>query len=105
MRVAKSLLITGWVSSFSIPISTLCAPPNPLSIPIQLTHPLNYATAAAPDGKRLVKISVIAGKGQIFVMNADSSNSVQITWVPRLVHPETLGSFGEPFRFPTLLLN
>ena len=52
---------------------------SPLSIPTQLTHSLNYATSAAPDGRKLVTVTVIAGKGQIFVMNVDGSNPVQIT--------------------------
>jgi TolB protein len=66
-------------AAISLVASVACEAASPLSIPIQLTHSLNYATAAAPDGKRLVTITVIAGKGQIFVMNVDGSNPVQIT--------------------------
>ncbi len=77
--LAKPFLILAFVSTFGIVASTVHAAANPLSIPIQLTHSLNYATAAAPDGKRLVTISVIANRGQIFVMNVDGSNPVQIT--------------------------
>jgi TolB protein len=51
----------------------------PLTLPYQLTHSLNYAAAPSPDGKKLVTITVIAGKGQIFVMNVDGSELVQIT--------------------------
>ena len=79
MHLAKPFLILAFTSTFSIAASPVHAAANPLSIPIQLTHSLNYATAAAPDGKRLVTISVIANKGQIFVMNVDGSNPVQIT--------------------------
>ena len=74
--VAKCFLIT---SAITFVASIACKAASPLSIPIQLTHFLNYATAAAPDGKKLVTITVIAGKGHIFVMNVDGSNPVQIT--------------------------
>jgi TolB protein len=77
--LAKPFLILASISTFGIVASTVHAAANPISIPIQLTHSLNYATAAAPDGKRLVTISVIANTGQIFVINVDGSNPVQIT--------------------------
>src|SRR6266568_7203803 len=79
MRMEKSFLIMAVIGWCGFIASTACEAASPLSIPTQLTHSLNYATAAAPDGKRLVTISVIAGKGQIFVMNVDGSDSVQIT--------------------------
>jgi TolB protein len=53
--------------------------PSPLSLPFQLTHTLNYAASPSPDGKKLVTVTVIAGKGQLFVMNSDGSGFVQIT--------------------------
>ena len=51
----------------------------PMTIPYQLTHSLNMDPSPNPDGKRLVYISVTAGKEQLFVMNPDGSHSVQIT--------------------------
>jgi TolB protein len=50
-----------------------------LSIPIEITHAQNFDPSPSPDGKRLVYISVISGKEQLFVMNVDGSNSVQLT--------------------------
>jgi TolB protein len=79
MRFPKCFLIIGIIGCFSFASSTASDGASPLCIPIQLTHSLNYATAPAPDGRRLVTISVIAGRGQIFVMNVDGSHSVQIT--------------------------
>ena len=79
MHFAKCFLIMGIIGWFTFAGSTTSDGASPLCIPIQLTHSLNYATAPAPDGKRLVTISVIAGKGQIFVMNVDGSHPVQIT--------------------------
>src|SRR5713101_639403 len=79
MGPAQPFLLLAFVSTFGIVASTVHPAVNPLSIPTQLTHSLNYATAPAPDGKRLVTISVIANKGQIFVMNVDGSHPVQIT--------------------------
>jgi TolB protein len=51
----------------------------PLTIPYQLTHSQNMDPSPNPDGKRLVFISVIAGKEQLFTMNADISAAIQIT--------------------------
>ena len=51
----------------------------PLTIPYQLTHSQNMDPSPNPDGKRLVFISVIAGKEQLFTMNADTSDAIQIT--------------------------
>ncbi|PYM01786.1 MAG: hypothetical protein DMF13_07225, partial [Verrucomicrobia bacterium] len=64
MHFAKCFLIMGIIGWFTFAGSTTSDGASPLCIPIQLTHSLNYATAPAPDGKRLVTISVIAGKGQ-----------------------------------------
>lgn len=50
-----------------------------LSIPVQITHAQNYDPSPSPDGKKLVFISLIAGKEQLFTMNVDGSNIVQIT--------------------------
>jgi TolB protein len=79
MHLTKCLLIIGTVGwlAFTSPMGSEAA--RPLSIPFQLTHSLNYATAPSPDGKKLVTISVIANKGQIFVMDVDGSHPVQIT--------------------------
>ena len=68
MRIEKFFLIMAVIGWCGFIASTACEAASPLSIPTQLTHSLNYATAAAPDGKKLVTISVIANKGQIFVM-------------------------------------
>jgi TolB protein len=79
MRIAKCFLILGSIGWLDFAGLTASQAASPLCIPVQLTHSLNYATAPAPDGKRLVTITVIAGKGQIFVMNVDGSHPVQIT--------------------------
>src|SRR6202023_4028229 len=52
---------------------------RPLSIPIQITHAQNFDPSPSPDGKRLVYISVISGKEQLFTMNVDGSNVAQLT--------------------------
>src|SRR5215469_10657944 len=51
----------------------------PLAIPIQITHAQNFDPSPSPDGKRLVFISVISGKEQLFTMNVDGSNIAQLT--------------------------
>jgi TolB protein len=51
----------------------------PLTLPYQLTHSQNMDPSPSPDGKRLVYISVTAGKEQLFTMNTDGSAPLQIT--------------------------
>src|ERR1700704_940713 len=51
----------------------------PLSIPVQLTHAENFDPSPSPDGKRLVFISLISGKEQLFTMDADGKNISQLT--------------------------
>src|SRR5207248_1353486 len=58
---------------------TLHARDIPLSIPVQITHAQNFDPSPSPDGKRLVYISMVSGKEQLFTMNVDESNSVQLT--------------------------
>ncbi len=50
-----------------------------ISIPIQLTHAQNFDPSPSPDGKKLVFISVISGKEQLFTMDADGKNISQLT--------------------------
>jgi TolB protein len=50
-----------------------------ISIPIQLTHAQNLDPSPSPDGKKLVFISVISGKEQLFTMDADGKNIGQLT--------------------------
>jgi TolB protein len=50
-----------------------------VSIPVQITHAQNFDPSPSPDGKRLVYISMISGKEQLFTMDVDGSNSAQLT--------------------------
>jgi len=50
-----------------------------ISIPVQLTHAQNFDPSPSPDGKKLVFISVISGKEQLFTMDADGKNIAQLT--------------------------
>jgi TolB protein len=50
-----------------------------ISIPVQITHAQNFDPFPSPDGKKLVFISSISGKEQLFMMNVDGSEVVQIT--------------------------
>lgn len=52
---------------------------KPMAIPIQITHAQNSDASPSPDGKRLVFISMVSGKEQLFTMGVDGSNPVQIT--------------------------
>jgi TolB protein len=50
-----------------------------MSIPVQISHAQNFDPFPSPDGKKLVFVSLISGKEQLFTMNVDGSNVVQIT--------------------------
>src|SRR5437867_8402601 len=50
-----------------------------ISIPIQLTHAQNFDPAPSPDGKKLVFISTLSGKEQLFTMDAGGKNIAQLT--------------------------
>jgi TolB protein len=50
-----------------------------ISIPIQLTHAQNFDPAPSPDGKKLVFISMLSGKEQLFTMDVDGKNIAQLT--------------------------
>ena len=76
MRILKGLFVAVLMTC---PVARTTLAATPLSIPFQVSHSLNYAVAPAPDGKRLVIVSVISGKGQLFVMNVDGSQPNQIT--------------------------
>jgi TolB protein len=45
----------------------------------QLTHTAKYDPSLSPDGKRMVYITVVEGKEQLFIMNVDGTGAVQIT--------------------------
>src|ERR1700733_3806072 len=65
--------------SFAVLACASAVAAAPITIPYQLTHSLNMDPSPNPDGKRLVYISVTAGKEQLFVMDSDGSHSVQVT--------------------------
>jgi Tol biopolymer transport system component len=50
-----------------------------ISIPVQITHAQNFDPFPSPDGKKLVFISMLSGKEQLFTMDVDGSNVVQLT--------------------------
>src|SRR5262249_8983547 len=50
-----------------------------VSIPVQITHAQNFDPFPSPDGKKLVFISMLSGKEQLFTMDVDGSNIVQLT--------------------------
>src|SRR5207248_6163009 len=47
-----------------------------ISIPVQITHAQNFDPFPSPDGKKLVFISMLSGKEQLFTMDVDGSNIV-----------------------------
>jgi TolB protein len=50
-----------------------------ISTPVQINHSQNFDPFPSPDGKKLVFISMTSGKEQLFTMDVDGSNIVQLT--------------------------
>jgi len=71
------VLLTLFLASF-LPLPAPGAD-RPLAIPIQITHAQNFDPSPSPDGKRLVLISMLSGKEQLFTMNVDGANIAQLT--------------------------
>jgi TolB protein len=75
-----AIVSCGAIFSF-IPVSPndVVMAAKPLAIPYQLTHARNLDPSPSPDGKKLVLIVVVSGKEQLFTMDVDGSNPLQIT--------------------------
>ena len=52
---------------------------RPLTLAYQVTHTVNIDPSFSPDGKRMVFISAIARKEQLFTANLDGTGLVQLT--------------------------
>jgi len=63
-----------------VPAAALAA--GPFGLAYQLTHSVNADPTFSPDGKRLIYVTVIEGKVQLFVMDVDGRNQKQITHEP-----------------------
>ena len=64
--------------TLAVPVR-LIAQSEPLSLAYQLTHSITADPALTTDGKKMVFISVVTGREQLFSMNIDSSELVQLT--------------------------
>ena len=60
-------------------LHTAAAADRAISIPVQITHAQIFDPFPSPDGKKLVFITMIAGKEQLFTMDVDGSKIVQLT--------------------------
>ena len=82
-RLNSSLLrLTFFSVLLTISLASLhaaAAADRAISIPVQITHAQNFDPFSSPDGKRLVFISMISAKEQLFTMDPDGSNIVQLT--------------------------
>ena len=82
-RLNSSLLSITFFSLFLTIMLTsphpVAAVDRPISIPVQITHAQNFDPFPSPDGEKLVFISMLSGKEQLFTMNVDGSNVVQLT--------------------------
>lgn len=63
----------------ALAIANANAQTKPVSLAWQVTHVDQASPSISPDGKRIVYAVLISGKEQIFTMNLDGSNPVQIT--------------------------
>ncbi len=74
-RILRNLLLSAAI----LIAASLQAQRNAVSLPYQLTHSANYDPSPSPDGKRLVYISAVDGREQLFTMNVDGTHSVRLT--------------------------
>jgi TolB protein len=73
-----------WHTPLWLVVSALLAGPAvraapPPGLAYQLTHAVTADPSPAPDGRRMVYLSVVAGREQLFVANLDGSQPVQLT--------------------------
>ena len=57
----------------------LSAQRRPDGLAYQVTYSANYDPSFSPDGTKMVYISMIEGREQLFIMNTDGTGSAQIT--------------------------
>lgn len=72
-------LLPALVAAFSLFATPLPAQQVPAGLAWNLTHSNNLDNSYSPDGRRLVYISIVGGREQLFVMNADGGGSRQLT--------------------------
>ena len=77
-RMTSCLTSSFLILTFSLSVAAAAAD-RAISIPVQITHAQNYDPFPSPDGKKLVFISLISGKEQLFTMDADGSHVAQLT--------------------------
>jgi TolB protein len=63
----------------SILVSAPSFAANPPALAYQLTHTVTVDPSFSPDGARMVYITVVAGKEQLFTADADATKPIQIT--------------------------
>src|SRR5206468_12507566 len=66
-----SLPLTFFSALLTISLTWLHAADKAISIPVQITHAQNFDPFPSPDGKKLVFISMLSGKEQLFIMDVD----------------------------------
>jgi len=74
-----ALIVKVIIIAFALVPASTAGQRTPISQAYQLTHTAKYDPSLAPDGKRIVYITVVQGKEQLFIMNVDGTSSIQIT--------------------------
>src|SRR3954463_10522855 len=76
--MTSRLIFSFLLLTFSFSLAAAAAD-KAICIPVQITHAQNFDPFPSPDGKKLVFISMLSGKEQLFSMDVDGSNVVQLT--------------------------
>jgi TolB protein len=78
LRLLLSCVI--WMLAVGAPgVSSAAATPEAAAQVRQVTHSINMDPSFSPDGSRMVYISVVAGREQLFIADSDGSHPTQIT--------------------------
>lgn len=80
MKAVIPVLLVAASSSLVCP--NAIAQSKPTSLAYQVTYVDNATPTLAPDGRRMIYESIIEGKEQLFAIDMDTSNSVQLTRGP-----------------------
>jgi Tol biopolymer transport system component len=74
-----SLIVALVITAGLLPTARARGQRGAVSQAYQLTHTAKYDPSLSPDGKRMVYITVVEGREQLFVMNADGSGAARLT--------------------------
>lgn len=78
-RPAVALLASATAVASAVAAQGIARPDRRPGPAYQLTHSQNYDPTLSPDGRRMIYISLVLGREQLFAVNMDGAQSAQLT--------------------------